>query len=103
MAISVRLDPALEAAMEAEARRLGITNSALVKDSLVPRPKLHFLGFSIGILDWESGSLHGLSAWVPTTGKQSFKDMRPQADPGAETDNELNSYRPCWQSLGLQA
>ena len=39
MAISVRLDPALEAAMEAEAeaRRLGITKTALVKDSLERR------------------------------------------------------------------
>ena len=37
MAISVRLDPALEAAMDAEARRLGITKTALVKDSLERR------------------------------------------------------------------
>ncbi len=37
MAISVRLEPALEAAMDAEARRLGITKTELVKDSLERR------------------------------------------------------------------
>ena len=37
MAISVRLEPALEAAVEAEARRLGITKTELVKDSLERR------------------------------------------------------------------
>ena len=37
MAISVRLEPALEAAMDAEARRLGITRTALVKDSIERR------------------------------------------------------------------
>jgi hypothetical protein len=37
MAISVLLDPTLEAAMEAEARRLGIPKTALVKDSLERR------------------------------------------------------------------
>lgn len=34
MAISVRLEPDLEARVEAEARRLGITKSQLVKDAL---------------------------------------------------------------------
>lgn len=34
MAISVRLDPVLEARVEAEARRLGITKSEFVKDAL---------------------------------------------------------------------
>ena len=37
MAISVRLEPALEAAIDAEARRLGITKTALVKDSIERR------------------------------------------------------------------
>ena len=34
MAISVRLEPALEARVEAEARRRGTTKSQLVKDAL---------------------------------------------------------------------
>ena len=34
MAISVRLEPALEARVEAEARRLGTTKSQLVKEAL---------------------------------------------------------------------
>jgi len=34
MAISVRLDPALEARVEEEARRLGVTKSEVVKDAL---------------------------------------------------------------------
>ena len=37
MTISVRLEPALEAAIGAEAHRLGITKNELVKDSLVPQ------------------------------------------------------------------
>lgn len=37
MSISVRLEPALEAAIDAEARRLGITKTALVKDSIERR------------------------------------------------------------------
>lgn len=34
MAISVRLDPALEARLDQEARRLGVTRSEFVKDAL---------------------------------------------------------------------
>lgn len=34
MAISVRLDPALEGRLEEEARRLGVTKSEFVKDAL---------------------------------------------------------------------
>jgi predicted DNA-binding protein len=34
MALSVRLDPALEARVEQEAKRLGVTKSELVKDAL---------------------------------------------------------------------
>ena len=34
MALSVRLDPALEAQVEAEAKRLGVSKSVLVKDAL---------------------------------------------------------------------
>jgi predicted DNA-binding protein len=34
MALSVRLDPALEARVDQEARRLGITKSEFVKDAL---------------------------------------------------------------------
>ena len=34
MALSVRLDPALEARVEEESRRLGISKSDLVKDAL---------------------------------------------------------------------
>jgi RHH-type rel operon transcriptional repressor/antitoxin RelB len=34
MAMSVRLEPALEARIEQEARRLGISKSAFVKDAL---------------------------------------------------------------------
>jgi len=34
MTISVRLDPALEARIDAEARRLGISKSQFVKDAL---------------------------------------------------------------------
>ena len=34
MALSVRLDPALEAQVEAESKRLGISKSELVKDAL---------------------------------------------------------------------
>ena len=37
MAISVRLEPALEAAIDVEARRLGITKTELVGDSLERR------------------------------------------------------------------
>ena len=37
MGISVRLEPALEAAVAAEAHRLGITKTELVKDSLERR------------------------------------------------------------------
>ena len=34
MALSVRLDPAIEALMERESRRLGVTKSEFVKDAL---------------------------------------------------------------------
>ena len=37
MALSVRLDPILEARVEEEARRLGISKSDLVKDALQAR------------------------------------------------------------------
>jgi len=37
MALSVRLDPPLEARVEAEAKRLGISKSDLVKDALERR------------------------------------------------------------------